>query len=103
MTVGYGDEMPITGEGKLVACCAMLVSVLLLALPISVIGTEFTQQWMDYKKQVGGDGSKRKLAPKFIELREQLKGGGRGVTTRFCPRSLAHSLHSFAHSNHGLY
>jgi hypothetical protein len=74
MTVGYGDEMPITGEGKLVACCAMLASVLLLALPISVIGTEFTQQWMDYKKQVGGDSSKRKLAPKFIELREQLKG-----------------------------
>lgn len=74
MTVGYGEEVPISGTGKLVACCAMLVSVLLLALPVSVIGTEFTQQWMEYKKHDGAVESKRKLAPKFVELRDQLKG-----------------------------
>ncbi|ABO99180.1 VIC family transporter: potassium ion channel, partial [Ostreococcus lucimarinus CCE9901] len=41
MTVGYGDHVPATGWGKLVACLTMVTSVLLLALPISVIGTEF--------------------------------------------------------------
>lgn len=73
MTVGYGDESPITSEGKLVACLAMLVSVLLLALPISVIGTEFTQQWMEYKTHSSVDGHRRRLAPKFVELREKVK------------------------------
>ena len=73
MTVGYGDEVPVTAEGKLVACVSMLASVLLLALPISVIGTEFTQQWMEYKNQEQGGQSKKRLAPKFMELRNQLK------------------------------
>ena len=48
----------------------MLASVLLMALPISVIGAEFTQQWMEYKKQVtelSGRGF-RKLAPRYVEL-----------------------------------
>jgi len=72
MTVGYGDEVPTTNIGKLVACVSMLASVLLLALPISVIGTEFTQQWMEYKHNAAGD-DKRKLAPRFMDLKRKLK------------------------------
>ena len=75
MTVGYGDEVPISGAGRFVACLAMLASVLLMALPISVIGAEFTQQWMEYKKQVtelSGRGF-RKLAPRYVELTTSLK------------------------------
>ena len=30
----------------------MITSVLLLALPISVIGTEFTRQWLDFKVEI---------------------------------------------------
>ena len=74
MTVGYGDEVPVTGPGRLVACLAMLASVLLMALPISVIGSEFTQQWMDYKKhaaEISGRG--RKAAPRFLEVCAHLK------------------------------
>ena len=74
MTVGYGDEVPVTGGGRLVACLAMLASVLLMALPISVIGSEFTQQWMDYKKhaaEISGRG--RKAAPRFLEVCNRLK------------------------------
>lgn len=74
MTVGYGDEVPISGEGRFVACLAMLASVLLMALPISVIGAEFTQQWMEYKKQVSElSGRGRKAAPRFLELTKSLK------------------------------
>jgi len=49
MTVGYGDAVPITVLGKCVAACAMVVSVLIMALPISVIGTHFSNQWLEYK------------------------------------------------------
>ena len=74
MTVGYGDQVPITAAGRLVACLAMLTSVLLMALPISVIGSEFTQQWMDYKKQVAEiSGRGRKAAPRFLEVCNHLK------------------------------
>jgi|AntAceMinimDraft_5_1070358.scaffolds.fasta_scaffold06000_5 hypothetical protein len=88
MTVGYGDEVPVTSEGKLVACVAMLASVLLLALPISVIGTEFTQQWLEYKKHSGVEGPKRKLAPKFLELKDQLKAGGKALVRHSFPSPL---------------
>ena len=76
MTVGYGDVVPINPEGKFVASCAMVVSLLLLALPIAVIGTEFTQQWMEYKREEAdatSRGTRRKLAPKFLELKEMAK------------------------------
>lgn len=74
MTVGYGDEVPVTGAGRLVACLAMLASVLLMALPISVIGSEFTQQWTEYMKHIGEmSGRGRKAAPRFLEVTQQLK------------------------------
>lgn len=43
MTVGYGDAVPVTSAGKAVAGIEMLASLLVLALPIAIIGTNFTQ------------------------------------------------------------
>lgn len=51
MTVGYGDQVPVTTLGKVVAGLSMIGAVVLMALPISVIGTQFTQHWVNYKKQ----------------------------------------------------
>jgi len=50
MTVGYGDMYPITIPGKLVATVAMLSSIVILALPISVIGANFSRAWMERKE-----------------------------------------------------
>ena len=49
MTVGYGDAVPVTFWGKMVAGVTMLASVVITALPISVIGANFTQQWLQFK------------------------------------------------------
>lgn len=67
MTVGYGDEYPVTAGGKLVACVAMIGSLLIVALPISVIGTNFTEEWMRYKERQK-DEARKKLAPRFEDL-----------------------------------
>ena len=59
-TVGYGDEVPITMLGKLVAGVTMVVGLVLFAMPIGIIATgfvnglhrrEFTITWSMVKRQ----------------------------------------------------
>jgi hypothetical protein len=73
MTVGYGDVVPVTPAGKVVAGVTMVIAVLLLSLPISVIGTEFTQQWLEFKAS-NHMPDKRHKAPRFMALRRALAG-----------------------------
>jgi len=42
-TVGYGDCYPITAPGKMVAVSAMFSGVIVLALPITVLGSNFSK------------------------------------------------------------
>ncbi len=41
-TVGYGDEVPITFFGRLVAGCTMVMGLGILALPVGIVATGFT-------------------------------------------------------------
>merc|ERR1712196_717474 len=50
MTVGYGDMYPYTPLGKVVGIIAMICAILILALPISVIGANFSQAWLSSKE-----------------------------------------------------
>lgn len=44
-TVGYGDAFPLTPLGKLVACCAMVTGVFIIALPVAVMGDRFVDAY----------------------------------------------------------
>jgi len=44
-TVGYGDITPITPWGRFIAGVAMVFGVLAIALPTSVLGSNFIQEW----------------------------------------------------------
>ena len=44
-TVGYGDMFPTSVGGKLVASCTMILGILVLALPISVLGSTFSTEY----------------------------------------------------------
>jgi len=43
-TVGYGDTYPITYPGQVVGCITMLLGLVMLALPLSIIGTNFIEE-----------------------------------------------------------
>jgi hypothetical protein len=43
LTVGYGDMFPTTIAGRIITMFSILVAMLVVALPISVVGTNFTQ------------------------------------------------------------
>jgi len=45
-TVGYGDMFPFTTEGKLMGTFTILVGLVMLALPLSILGTNFVEERM---------------------------------------------------------
>jgi hypothetical protein len=42
-TVGYGDATPATTAGKVIAAATMICGIVVIALPISVLGNNFTK------------------------------------------------------------
>lgn len=50
-TVGYGDSFPTTPLGKAIAGISMVWSLCVLALPIGVIGNNFSAVWEEYDKE----------------------------------------------------
>ncbi|KAJ3370486.1 hypothetical protein GGF31_004076 [Allomyces arbusculus] len=49
-TTGYGDITPKTDFGKFVAGFTMLIGVSILALPVSILGSHFMSEWMEYQR-----------------------------------------------------
>eukprot|EP00759_Apiculatamorpha_spiralis_P007180 PhF_6_TR14240/c1_g1_i1/m.22841 len=66
-TVGYGDEVPVSWGGKVVAGVAMLSGIFVLSLPTSVVGSNFL---MLYKQLNAGNFSteQQKIEPTSIKL-----------------------------------
>ena len=44
-TVGYGDYYPTSMGGKLIGCVTTITGILVLALPITIIGTNFSEEY----------------------------------------------------------
>lgn len=50
-TVGYGDIYPITNLGKLFAGFTMILGIILIALPITIISTNFARTWDEFENR----------------------------------------------------
>jgi len=50
-TVGYGDAVPFTTAGKLIASATMICGIIVIALPISVLGNNFTKLMQQYNDE----------------------------------------------------
>lgn len=60
-TVGYGDVVPVTIPGKLIASAIMMAGVLVLAMPISAISLNFGQVWEEWVEERRMDQESRHL------------------------------------------
>ena len=58
-TVGYGDIVPVTTEGRLIAVACAFIGVLFMALPISILGANFTVQYQRLSAQQRAERKKR--------------------------------------------
>jgi voltage-gated potassium channel len=43
-TIGYGDVVPVTALGKLIATCTIFAGLVLMALPVGIIATAFADE-----------------------------------------------------------
>lgn len=71
-TTGYGEMVPLSPLGKFLAGCSMLVAVAILALPISVLGANFTNLWTQFKQVQRLKDNMHKVLPDFKHLQNLL-------------------------------
>ena len=74
-TVGYGDLVPITAGGKVVAAMASVCGIIVLAFPISMIIDKFaesTGEWYG-DEFVQNMQHHRRNDPKFRSVRQKSK------------------------------
>jgi voltage-gated potassium channel len=65
-TIGYGDVVPVTALGKLVASATIFASVIMIALPVGIIATAFAEQI--HRRQFVVTWSMIARVPLFAEL-----------------------------------
>ncbi|CAG8491942.1 7864_t:CDS:2 [Paraglomus occultum] len=91
-TTGYGDMVPTTFIGKLIAFPAMMCGILLIALPSIIVGRNFTLVWEEMRQY-------RRNAPNVREQANNvtfIEDTGTGYTMRANARASFESNHSYA-------
>jgi len=74
-TVGYGDVFPITSAGKVIATVTMFIGVLSIAMPVSVVTSNFQEQYQlqQGRKQSGGKlTAYLEFRVRYLELRQSI-------------------------------
>jgi hypothetical protein len=73
-TVGYGDQVPRTGLGRIVGCFAMICGILLISLPVAIVGSKFQEA---YEEMEGSKAAEEdQVRTDFVEAWEASKKVG---------------------------
>jgi hypothetical protein len=73
-TVGYGDIIPYTDMGKLVAVTCAFIGVLFMALPIAILGSKVTLEYAKLEGKAKVEKEQRRLA--IVERKLSMSGKG---------------------------
>merc|ERR1711871_513027 len=77
-TVGYGDVVPCTYMGQLIGAATMLVGLVMLALPLSIIGTNFIEEDQQMKEHLNEQKNAWKVEDPKTKV-ASLKGVGHAL------------------------
>ncbi|CAG8623543.1 3632_t:CDS:10 [Paraglomus brasilianum] len=91
-TTGYGDMVPTTFIGKLIAFPAMMCGILLIALPSIIVGRNFTLVWEAMRQYRRNTPNVREQANNVTLIED----AGTGYTMRANTRTSFESNHSYA-------
>jgi hypothetical protein len=87
-TTGYGDFVPTSPAGRVIACIITVCGILMLALPISIVGGRFQEEYTHYMKE--------QAAEKTIKW---WNAGGATITQAGHVPMLQHTTYSHMNSN----
>lgn len=71
--VGYGDVFPVTSLGKLIASVAALCGILVIAIPITIIATNFNAEYAKMQQE------KEKVKARMVLLKHHFKARKQGL------------------------
>ena len=89
-TVGYGDMYPRTVAGQILASLSMLCGILVIALPVTVIGQNFSTIYSAMEKRPRGLGEE--VAPTRSVYPRRLHADNTGATTKPITKHWLHDL-----------
>mmetsp|Transcript_112718 Transcript_112718/g.318549 ORF Transcript_112718/g.318549 Transcript_112718/m.318549 type:complete len:865 (-) Transcript_112718:100-2694(-) len=69
-TVGYGDEYPTTTAGRVVAMGTFYVGIVLIALPITIVGSSFNKHYPIWVKEFGDGGRDAMSTPMLSDAKD---------------------------------
>lgn len=69
-TVGYGDKVPETETGKFFVGCLVVMQVLYMALPLGILGYEFTSTWQNRARFWAVTLVKSRMAARGLGLKD---------------------------------
>lgn len=71
-TVGYGDVYPKSTPGKIVGCLCAVCGLLILAMPIAIIATNFSNYYQkmkdisNFKKKINSSSRQNKISASAV-------------------------------------
>jgi len=84
-TVGYGDIVPYTVPGRVVAGIAMLCGILLISLPVAIVGSKFQEAYSEYEQDKEKERAQR--AEEYRSSVESVGGASLRSSDLDSPRS----------------